>query len=85
MSNYAESDAQLQDWPEKSTNDVVTAMLTRLPQLCWLELNADWPNSIYYHPRLAVSFHLNIDFETGPPDPPCSDGGARALGVRELA
>ena len=64
MSNYAESDAQLQDWPEKSTNDVVTAMLTRLPQLCWLELNADWPNGIYYHPRLAVNFHLNIDFET---------------------
>lgn len=64
MSNYAESDAQLQDWPEKSTNDVVTATLTRFPQLCLLELNADWPNGIYHHPHLAVNFHLDIDFET---------------------
>ena len=48
------------DWSEKNTNDVLTAMLTRLPTLCWLELNADWPNGLFYHPGLAVQRILRI-------------------------
>jgi len=52
------------DWSEKNTNDVLTAMLTRLPTLCWLELNADWPNGLFYHPGLAVNRILRIDRDT---------------------
>ena len=64
MTNDAEGAPQRLDWSEKSTNVLITKTLTTLLQLCWHELNADWPNGIFYHPRLAVNFYLKIYFET---------------------
>ena len=64
MSNAAEIAVPQLDWSDKNTNDVITAMLTRLPLLRWLELSADWPDGFFYHPDLAVNKFLRIDFET---------------------
>jgi len=52
------------DWSEKSANDLISSMLTTLPCLCWLELNADYPTGLYYHPALSVNNLLHIDVET---------------------
>jgi len=51
------------DWSELSTNDAITAIMTLLPQLCWLQLNTDSRNSPFNHPLLAVDNLLRIDSE----------------------
>lgn len=51
------------DWSELSTNDAITAIITLVPQLCWLQLNTDSRNSPFYHPLLAVDNLLRIDSE----------------------
>jgi|AntAceMinimDraft_1070359.scaffolds.fasta_scaffold98959_2 hypothetical protein len=64
MNNDAHAILPALDWSDKSTNDLITAMLTFLPLLRWLELNADSRNGLFYHPSLAVDNLLRIDFET---------------------
>jgi hypothetical protein len=64
MSNDAHAILPALDWSDKSANDLITAMVTRLPLLRWLELNADSRNGLFYHPSLAVDNLLRIDFKT---------------------
>ena len=56
MNNDAHAILPALDWSDKSTNDLITAMLTFLPLLRWLELNADSRNGLF--------ITLLSDFET---------------------
>ena len=47
MNNDAHAILPALDWSDKSTNDLITAMLTFLPLLRWLELNADSRNGLF--------------------------------------
>jgi len=64
FSDENQSTLQTLGWSDKSTNYLTTSMMTFLPLLCWLELNANWPSGVFYHPVLSVNKLLRIDFET---------------------
>ena len=64
MNNDAEGSLPPMDWSDKNANDLVNEMVKVLPRLRWLELNADRPNGIFYHPELSVNKFLRIDFES---------------------
>ena len=41
-------------------NDLVFRMISWLPMLCWLQLDADYPRGQYYIPGLSVNKLLNV-------------------------
>ena len=60
MNIDAEGSLPPMDWSDKNANDLVNEMIKILPRLRWLELNAGWPNGIFYHPAFQTSSSASL-------------------------
>ena len=60
MNNDAEGSLPPVEWSDKNANDLVNEMIKILPRLRWLELNAGWPNGIFYRPAFQTSSSASL-------------------------